>query len=183
MARPTSTTVVIAGERAEPVLERLGSFANVDVVDAASDAVGSHAVYVLHHDDPLADVGATWARFFDGEEPVGGLEVAVEQALAALRRGATLPDYYLVLDPDTLAATARHWWFGVLATAAPSRVVPVPGEVAAIGTALTRLPSGRWWPDPPDEWLRGLPRAVPDRVGTVQDGLGFAVSETERRAS
>lgn len=174
---------MIAGERAEPVLERLGSFANVDVVSAASDAVGSHAVYVLHHDDPLADVGATWARFFDGEEPVGGLEVAVEQALAALRRGATLPDYYLVLDPDTLTPTVKHWWFGVLATAAPTRVIPVTGEVTALGTALSQLPSGRWWPEPPEEWLRGLPRAVPDRVGTIQDGFTAAASESAGRAS
>lgn len=169
MARPTSTVVVIAGDGAASLLERLRSFANIDVVRAAADAAGSHAVYVLHADDPLADVGSTWSRFFDGEEPVGGLEVAVEQALVTLRGQVTLPDYYLVLDPDTLAPTPRHWWFGVLATAAPGRVIPVAGEPAAVGTALAELPAGRWWPDPPDEWLRGLPRAVPDQVGTIHD--------------
>lgn len=171
VARPTSTVVVIAGGTegaAEHVVERLGSLANVDVVRSAADAIGSHAVYVVHDDDPLADVADTWARFFDGEEPVGGLEVAVEQALVRLRGGGvTLPDYYVVLDPDALAPTIRQWWFGVLADAAPGRVIPVAPELTAVGTALAHLPAGRWWPDPPEEWLRGLPRAVPDLVGAL----------------
>lgn len=172
MARATSTVAVIVGgtaeDAAESLLKRLGALANVDVVRSAAEVVGSHAVYVVHDDDPLAAVGSTWARFFDGEEPVGGLEVAVEQALATLRQGEiTLPDYYLVLDPDTLAPTPRHWWFGVLADAAPSRVVPVAADLAAIATVLEQLPAGRWWPDPPEEWLRALPRAVPDLVGTL----------------
>ncbi len=33
-----------------------------------------------------------------------------------------LPDYYLVLDPESWAPTRRHWYLGVLARSA--RVVP-----------------------------------------------------------
>ncbi|WP_116951704.1 hypothetical protein [Jiangella endophytica] len=125
----------------------------------------SHAAYVVHDVDPLAAVGAAWAGFFDRTAPAGTLEVAVEAALRSLRTEATaLPDYYVVLDPDALPETRRHWWFGVLAGASPNRVVPAAADVATVRDAIAGLRSGRWWPDPPDEWLHGLGRVVPDRA-------------------
>jgi hypothetical protein len=181
MARPNSTVVVIVGEQAGRVVAGLDGLANVRAVQRTSgeretgdgDGSGravraavaqSHAAYVVHDADPLAGVGAAWAGFFDGTAPAGTLEVAVEAALSALRtEAAALPDYYVVLDPDTLTDTRKHWWFGVLAGASPNRVVPAAPSAAAVRDLLAGLRSGRWWPDPPDEWLRGLGRIVPDR--------------------
>jgi hypothetical protein len=52
--------------------------------------------------------------------------------LARWRVGSIeLPDYYLALDAESWTATRRHWFLGVLHTAAPARVVPdqlVPGS-------------------------------------------------------
>lgn len=167
--------VVVVGDGAGTVIAGLGGLANVRAVTGGADAPArtavaqSHAAYVVHDADPLADVAAAWTGFFDGTAPVGTLEVAVEAALTALRTDAvTLPDYYVVLDPDPLPETRKHWWFGVLAGASPNRVVPVAADVAAVRDAISRLPSGRWWPDPPEEWLRGLGRVVPDRVALLE---------------
>lgn len=179
MVRPNSTVVVIVGEQAGRVVAGLDGLANVRAVprSAAAEAdegggrrireavAQSHAAYVVHDLDPLASVGAAWAGFFDGTAPAGTLEVAVEAALSALRtEAAALPDYYVVLDPDGLGDTAKHWWFGVLAGASPNRVVPAAPSAAAVRDLLGGLRSGRWWPDPPDEWLRGVGRIVPDRA-------------------
>jgi hypothetical protein len=170
--RPNSTLVIVAGADAPKVVARLGGFANVRAAavpdaDAARELVAqAHAAYVVHDADPLAEVAAAWARFFDGADTPGTLEVSVEATLAALRSGnVLLPDYYVVLDPESLPPTRKHWWLGVLAGVSPSRVVPAAADPGAVTGVLSRLPSGRWWPDPPDEWLRGLTRAVPDRVG------------------
>ncbi|OXM74931.1 MULTISPECIES: hypothetical protein [Amycolatopsis] len=169
MARPNSTVVVLAGSGSEKVLAGLDGLANVRVASSGEAAalVGqTHAAYVVHDRDPLAGVADAWARFFDRQAPPGTLEVAIETAVADLRRGATLlPDYYLVLDPESLPATGKHWWLGVLAGAAPSRVVPAAPTVPAVREALSRLPSGRWWPDDVETWLRDLVRVVPDQVG------------------
>ncbi|NKQ53611.1 hypothetical protein HFP15_12055 [Amycolatopsis sp. K13G38] len=170
MPRPSSTVVVVAGAGAAEILPRLDGLANVRaaaVEKSASELVAqAHAAYVVHDADPLADLATAWTDYFDGAATPGTLEVAVESTLAALRSGAALlPDYYVVLDPESLPPTRKHWWLGVLAGVSPSRVVPCAATAGAVAGALSRLPSGRWWPDPPDEWLRGLPRAVPDRVG------------------
>lgn len=175
VARPNSTVVVIAGDESARIVAGLDGLANVRTVprtsgDDAGPAVRaavaqSHAAYVVHDVDPLADVGAAWAGFFDRTVPAGTLEVAVEAALRSLRtEAAALPDYYVVLDPDTLAQTRRHWWFGVLAGVSPNRVVPAAADIATVRDTLAGLRSGRWWPDPPDEWLHGLGRVVPDRA-------------------
>ncbi|WP_026874695.1 hypothetical protein [Jiangella gansuensis] len=170
MARSNSTVVVIAGEDAGRVVAGLDGLANVRAVadaGAVPAAVAqAHTAYVVHPFDPLADVAAAWAGFFDGTAPAGTLEVAVDAALSGLRTDAiTLPDYYVVLDPDLLGETAKHWWFGVLAGASPNRVVPAAATVGAVRDALSALPAGRWWPNPPDAWLRGLDHVVPDRAG------------------
>ncbi|GHF39045.1 hypothetical protein GCM10017566_10420 [Amycolatopsis bartoniae] len=164
--------MVVAGEGAAEILPRLDGLANVraapagNAEDASRLVAQSHAAYVVHDADPLADVAAAWAGFFDRQDPAGTLEVAVEAALAGLRWGTVqLPDYYVVLDPESLPATRKHWWLGVLAGVSPSRVIPARASAGAVADVLSRLPSGRWWPEPPDEWLRGLGRAVPDRVG------------------
>ncbi|KAA9150635.1 hypothetical protein FPZ12_040735 [Amycolatopsis acidicola] len=175
MARPNSTVVVVAGETAAEVVPRLDVLANVRAAavpddDAARELVAhSHAAYVVHDADPLSGLAAAWAGFFDGAGTPGTLEVTVEATLSRLRTGAlTLPDYYVLLDPESLAATERHWWLGVLAGVSPSRVIPAAPHAAAVAEVLSRLPSGRWWPDPPEEWLRALPRTVPDSVALPQ---------------
>ncbi|GHE81545.1 hypothetical protein GCM10017786_10020 [Amycolatopsis deserti] len=169
MARPNSTVVVLAGSGSAQILAGLDGLANVRVASSGEPAalVGqTHAAYVVHDRDPLAGVADAWAGFFDRQAPPGTLEVAIEAAVADLRRGATLlPDYYLVLDPESLPATGKHWWLGVLAGAAPSRVVPAAPTVSAVREALSRLPAGRWWPDDVETWLRDLVRVVPDQVG------------------
>ncbi|PZF79289.1 hypothetical protein [Jiangella anatolica] len=175
MVRPNSTVVAIVGDAAGRMVAGLDGLANVRAVSRApgDDAerrvraavAQSHAAYVVHDLDPLADVGAAWTGFFDGVAPAGTLEVAVEAALHTLRAETiALPDYYVVLDPEALPQTRRHWWFGVLAGVSPNRVVPSAADVGAVREVIGTLRSGRWWPDPPDEWLRGLGRVVPDRA-------------------
>ena len=169
MARPNSTVVVLAGAESGKVLAGLDGLANVRVArtgDPAALVGQTHAAYAVHDHDPLAGVAEAWAAFFDRQAPPGTLEVAIEGVVTELRRGATLlPDYYVVLDPESLPATGKHWWLGVLAGAAPSRVVPAAPTVPAVREALSRLPSGRWWPDDVETWLRGLVRVVPDLAG------------------
>ncbi|MBO2442145.1 hypothetical protein [Actinomadura nitritigenes] len=176
MRRSSSTVVVVAGERAGDVVAGLGGLHNVralvrgDVPPAEFAALVGRAAgtYVVHDDDPLAAVRDAWTAFFDGASAPGPLEVAVEEALAALRSGrAQLPDYYIVLDPEEMPETARHWWLGVLAGAAPARVVPAPSVPSRVAAELGRLSPGRWWPDDAASWLRELPRTVPDRAGLL----------------
>jgi hypothetical protein len=179
-SRLSSTLVVVAGERAPRVLAGLEGLHNVrtvvrgdrspaEVTEALTRSAA--ATYVVHDADPLAAVGDAWTGFFDGVEPVGGLEAAIETTLADLEAGRlVLPDYYIVLDPDELPPTRRHWWLGVLAGAAPARVVPAPASAQAVAETLGHLASGRWWPSDVKGWLRELPRTVPDRAGTTAGG-------------
>ena len=107
-----------------------------------------------------------WVRRFDGDGPIGELEVVVSDTLARWRAGSIeLPDYYLVLDAETWTPTRRHWYLGVLHAAAPARVVPVANADAA-AAALARLTPGRWWPDL-DDLLHDIDRVVPDQVGAA----------------
>src|SRR5262245_12923753 len=107
MRRLSSTVVVVAGEQAGKVISGLDDLHNVRAVtrDERSPAeIGdvvtrSRATYVVHDADPLGAVGDAWVGLFDGTVPVGGLEVATEEALGALRtERVVLPDYYIVLD-------------------------------------------------------------------------------------
>jgi len=175
-ARRTSSTVVaVVGAGTRACVERLGTAVNVagasaddgDPLDRAvaawSEASRAHSPYFVHDADPLAAVADAWVRRYDEQGPIGELEVAVEATLARWRVGSLeLPDYYLVLDAESMTATRRHWYLGVLHRAAAARVVPVADGGEAAG-ALPRLGAGRWWPDV-DELLTGIDRLVPDRL-------------------
>jgi len=169
-----STLVVIAGEDAGRVIAGLEGLHNVRTVVAgdrpAAEVTGivtrASATYVVHDSDPLHAVRDAWVDYFDEAAPVGGLEVAIEGTIRTLRaEAAVLPDYYIVLEPQDMPPTRRHWWLGVLAGAAPTRVVPAPATADAVRASLARLVAGRWWPEPADTWLRELPRVVPDQAG------------------
>jgi hypothetical protein len=138
-------------------------------VAAWSEAVRAHIPYVVHDADPLADVAAAWIDRWDGHGDVGRLEVAVSATRQRWRAGTLeLPDYYLVVDPHDLGATARHWYLGVLAGAAPHRVAVTDDDSAEVARTVRRLRAGRWWPDL-DVLLDGIDRRVPDAL-EVQAG-------------
>jgi hypothetical protein len=144
------------------------------VSDAVTPALGTHTTYVVHDDDPLGAVAAAWTRLFEESGPIGELEVAVTGTVAQWRaRSIELPDYYVVVAVDALTATARHWYFGVLHAAAPTRVVPVDPSASAVLTALESLAPGPWWP-PLDRLLDGIERRAPEAVVLPLD----AVDET-----
>ena len=179
-ARRTSTTVVaVVGdpETTHACVERLGYAANVvglvvvpddppldRAVAAWNDAARSHAPYFVHDADPLAAVADAWVRLYDEHGPRGELEVAVSETLARWRPASIeLPDYYLALDAETWGPTRRHWYLGVLHSAAPA--AGRPGRRGRRGSgAGGGLGAGRWWPDL-DELLDGIDHMVPDRVG------------------
>ena len=173
MGGPTSTTIVVVGNDAR---KALGSVAHLQNVRAASfigdtdDDVqqwvtSAHEPYVVHDRDPLGHVAAAWVEFFDDQVSLGTLDLEVDRALSALEGGdVSMPDYYVVVDPQSLAPTWKHWWLGVLPQAAPMRVIPFDDQSTSLTRVLRRLPSGRPWPDP-RPWLHGVARSVPDRVG------------------
>jgi hypothetical protein len=122
--------------------------------------------YVVHDADPLGPVADAWLGLFEGRSTPDRLDIAVEETIRGIRAGELfMPDYYTVLDPESLSETRRHWWLGVMSEAAPARVVPAPAAISAVRDTLANLPMGRWGPDPPDEWLRGLRDVVPDQAG------------------
>jgi hypothetical protein len=174
--RITTTVVALVGEPARACMDALGQAANVATVrpDATAPpleravaawqaATRTHTTYLLHDADPLAAVADAWARRFDVEQPgpAGDLEVAVAETLGRWRaRAIELPDYYLVLDPETWEATRRDFYLGVLHRAAPHRVVPVTGTPEQVGAQLGGLRSGRWWPEV-DRLLDGIDQVMP----------------------
>jgi hypothetical protein len=180
--RTSSTVVAVVGDGARAVVEAVGRAANVVPVladpdaDALTRAIAAwsvasraHSPYCVHDADPLAAVATAWERRYDAEGAVGELEVAVHETLARWRAGSIeLPDYYVVLDAERFGATRRHWYLGVLHTAAPVRVVPCPSAPAALTELLPRLSPGKWWP-PLDRLLDGIDRVVPDQVRPVTD--------------
>jgi hypothetical protein len=172
MERANSTTLVVVGGPAS-LLEDLDHLPNVRAASLAgrpegavkSFVEGAHTAYVAHDRDPLEHVAAAWVEFFDDQGTLGTLDVEVQTTATALRRGeAALPDYYLVLDPEDLPVTWKHWWLGVLPGVAPLRVLPAEADYYAIRRLLRRLPSGRTWPESVD-WLHGLTKHAPDRIG------------------
>jgi hypothetical protein len=185
----TATTVltVVAGDPAvsAAVLSAWPGAANVHAIltdpglaalDRATQgwdaAARTNLPYALHDADPLAGVAEAWVRLFDGEGPVGELEVAVAETIARWRRRAIeLPDYYLVVKPEDWPPTRRHFYLGVLGSLAPTRLAVTEGDLTS---AIAALGTGPWWPDV-DRLLDGIDRQVPDRVGV--SGSGSSSSE------
>lgn len=164
MAPSSATIVTVVGDGCDAVLRELAELPNVHTDHLAGPPLAV-TPYVVRDADPLEHVASAWVEFFDDRASLGTLELEVETALGALASGDTvMPDYYLVLSPEQLEGTWVHWWMGVLAQAAPTRVLPASPERGQVRRMLRRLPTGRPWPDP-ERWLPGLPFAVPDRVG------------------
>jgi hypothetical protein len=174
MQRISTTVVALIGPDASRRTRQVGEAANVLAVVPDGDqpldraaaawasAVSTSRTYFVHDADPLKAVATDWAALYDGTGKRGDLETSIANALARWRsRTIELPDYYLVLDAETLPDTIRHWYLGVLRTAAPARVVPV--DASKVERALSRLPAGRWWPHLPD-LLDGIDQVIPDAV-------------------
>ncbi|MCU1526289.1 MAG: hypothetical protein JWP75_52 [Frondihabitans sp.] len=174
MAVQNATIVAVVGEGAAEVIDGLGALRGVDALKLGdSDAEGterisaSHGTYVVHDADPLAHVAHAWVEFFDDRSTGGTLELEIETALTAFARGErVMPDYYVVLDPESLEPTWRHWWFGALASHGSRRVVPQPAAVGSVRRLLRQLPTGPGWVSPA-EWLPGLEFTLPDRQRLV----------------
>ncbi len=176
MAEPFSTTLVVVGGD-DQVLRALGRHPNVQAMSLAGrddDEIarwsrGATTPYLVHDRDPLEHVAAAWVEFFDDRSTLGALELEIDRAIDALTSGAaTIPDYYVVVEPETMAPTWRHWWLGVMAQASPSRIIPRREADPSLARLLRRLPTGRAWPAV-DPWLRSVTAAVPDRVGIGSD--------------
>lgn len=179
MQRIATTVLGLVGSPDQPRLRELvgalGNRANVRAVlpevdepaidramAAWREAAGAHLPFIVHEADPLADVAAAWVDRWDGAGDVGRLEIAVQAVLQRWRAGTLeLPDYYLVVGPEALAATARHWYLGVLAGAAPHRVVVTEDDHDVLVRAVRGLRGGRWWPAL-DRLLTDVDRHVPD---------------------
>lgn len=137
-------------------------------VEAAAEAGHTAAGYLLHDADPLARVADAWVARFEGGGVAGDLEVAVAETLARWRaRSLDLPDYYLLDDPESLPPLRRHWYLGLLGSAAPARVVALPRS-ARITDPLPVLGTGPWWPTL-DRVLADVDRVVPEQVGRLSD--------------
>ncbi|MBO0894885.1 MAG: hypothetical protein J2O39_10950, partial [Acidimicrobiales bacterium] len=175
-----TTVVAVIGDSAA-ALVRAGEAANVRVahpdpdgaaldraVQAWNLAARSSAPYFLHDADPLAWVEGAWARRFEAGSPPGELEVAVTETVSRWRaRSLELPDYYVLIDPESWDPARRHWYLGVLVGAAPRRVATVaPVELVA---SLPGLPPGPWWPEL-DRLLAGIENVVPDQAGARREG-------------
>ncbi|QEO13771.1 hypothetical protein FLP10_04545 [Agromyces intestinalis] len=176
MEPPVSTTLVVVGDEAATAIHALERFPNVraatfgDAPDASDADVSRWSAagakpYVVHDHDPLGHVAAAWVEFFDDQSTFEVLELEIERAVeASARRAIHVPDYYVVLHPESLPTTWKHWWLGVVAEASPTRVIPWSDADDSLARLLRRLPTGRAWPDV-DRWLPTVAAQVPDRVG------------------
>ena len=170
MQRVSTTVIALVGASARACIEVLGAAANVRgvlteqdappldrAVEAWREAKGAHIPYLVHDADPLATIADAWVRWFDQHGPVGELEVAVTETLARWRaRSLELPDYYLVLDAQSLDTTVRHWYLGVLHRAAPPRVLPVAARPARPPPASRICPPGAGGPT----WISCCPAST-----------------------
>ena len=172
----TTVVAVVAGGETPPLASvratnvRVLASGDGAPVDRAArvweQARRTNVPYLVHDADPLEWVAGAWARRFDAGGAVGELEVAVSETVARWRaRSLDLPDYYLVVDPEALPSTRRHWYLGVLGSAAPCRVVTTRGTEPLVDH-LAELRAGPWWPDL-DRLLDGIERVVPDQAGRL----------------
>jgi hypothetical protein len=157
---------IVRPDLQEPALER--------AVMACDQARRTSTPYLLHDADPLGWVADAWSRRFEEQGSAGDLEVAVSETLARWRaRSLDLPDYYLLTDPEGLSPVLRHWFLGLLGSAAPSRVVTARAGSPVI-EQLADLRPGPWWPDL-DSVLAGIDRVLPEQLG----GSGTPSGEAE----
>src|SRR5690606_26363342 len=128
------TIVAVVGDAVADALESFTGLAGVQTL-ALGDTEPALATrriapaakpWIVHDADPLVHVAAAWVELYEQRATLGALELEVEAALQAFRSGdAIMPDYYLVLDPDSADAMWRHWWCGALGHWAPRRIHPV----------------------------------------------------------
>ncbi len=175
MRRAAATVVALVGRDTDAALTALDRAANVHAVVATDDgsdldravqawdaAARVHAPYAVHTADPLEAVAGAWVRLYEQTGPIGEVEVAVQATRQRHRAGSIeLPDYYLVLDAESLTPTRRHWYLGVVHRHAPARVLPVDPSPEAVFGTLAGLSAGRWWPGL-DEMIDGVERIAPD---------------------
>jgi hypothetical protein len=155
---------VLHPEPGAPVLDR--------AVEAWGEVRRTSTRYVVHDADPLAWVAGAWTRRFDGQGPIGELEVAIAETLARWRAGSIdLPDYYLLVEPEDLDVARRHWFIGVLGAASPARVIPAR-NTGVLVDRLGELPPGRWWP-PLDRLVGDLERTLPEQAGLIGAQAGL----------
>jgi len=173
----TTTVIGLVGEQARACGQALQRAPNIRVelpdpaappleraVAAWQAATSAHGPYLVHDADPLDLVADAWVRRYDQQGPAGELEVALRETLARWRaRTIELPDYYLLLDPQSWGETRRHWYLGLLARAAPVRVVPAEADADRLQARIATLASGRWWPEL-DRLLADVERLVPDQL-------------------
>lgn len=173
MEAPSGTTVVVVGDQADTAIRSVQGLRNVRTAHFPADAdtevrqwsARGDAPYLVHNWDPLTHVAAAWVEFFDDQATLEVLKLEIERAVSAAQHDVlTVPDYYIVLDPDALPTTWKHWWLGVLAGKSPSRVIPWADAGDSLAGVLRHLPTGRAWPAT-EAWLPGLVREVPDRTG------------------
>ncbi|WP_375385040.1 hypothetical protein [uncultured Microbacterium sp.] len=177
----TGTVVAVVGAASGDAMATLDGIPGIETLSlrgtdpavAARRIAAAGTTWIIHDADPLEHVAAAWVELYEERATLGTLELEVETALAQFESGdAIMPDYYIVLDPDQVQSTWRHWWCGALGHRAPRRVLPAHAPTtsrdAALRTLLTVLPSSRPWPEP-SSWLPGLPFDIPDRVGLHQD--------------
>ncbi|NQX11156.1 hypothetical protein HQQ80_05925 [Microbacteriaceae bacterium VKM Ac-2855] len=174
-AASSSTVVLLVGADTSQVIRGLGALPNVDARTFAGDdapriresIATSPSTYLVHDADPLEHVASAWVEFFEDRASHGTLDLEIETAVGAFVRGETsMPDYYVVLEPESAPANWKHWWLGVLPKAAPSRVLPSASDAGAVRRLLRSLPTGKPWPEPA-EWLPEVRFSIPDRVGLL----------------
>jgi hypothetical protein len=177
---PRSTVVALVGAEREALLSGLSglpalvalSLRESEPADATRILTATSTPYVVHDADPLEHVAAAWVELFEERATLGTLELEVETLLGLFdAHDAVMPDYYVVAGPEAIEDTWRHWWLGVLAHRAPSRVLPVEASGAALRARLRALPASRPWPDL--TWLRQVQFEIPDRIG-LRDQPGAA---------
>jgi hypothetical protein len=141
-------------------------------VEALQRAGRATSPYALVPTDPLAAVAASWRAMWDvsRQQDPAAFEQHAARALAAWRAGRfELPDYYLVLAPET--GNDDHgpdFHLGPLRSVRPHRVAFVAAtepaqQAVAVLDALGSLRHGPWWPGL-DEVIDTARRFYPDSL-------------------